>query len=302
MNDLTAGKPQPSEQTLLTHPDFELGQYIPFVYHFHMLADEARMGAFQKAIAATVRSHHVVLELGGGTGVLSYFSAQSAARVICVERNPELVQAARRFLSVNTNGARVQVVQADAFDYLPPCPVDVVICEMLHVGMLREKQLQMIQSFKARYLAQFGLPLPRFIPEAYFQAVQPVQQSFDFHGYVAPGPCFQDPATPQPRTRELGAPVLYHAGSYEDVIALDCSWTGQLVMAQAGHFNALRIITKSVLAVLVQEQRTIDWTNQYLVVPLVQPTEVAPNELVTVGFRYQAGDPIAALQPRLIRP
>jgi alpha-D-ribose 1-methylphosphonate 5-triphosphate synthase subunit PhnL len=100
----------------------------------------------------------------------------------------------------------------------------------------------------------------------------------------------------------LGDPVLYQSGSYEDPIDLDCSWSGQLVMTQPGHFNALRIITKSVLTVLEHEQRTIDWVSQYLVVPMDQVLEVSKNDVVRVGFSYQAGDPIAAFEPRLLRP
>ena len=69
---------------------------------------------------------------------------------------PLLVQAARHILAMNPGGERVEVVHADAFDYLPPEPVDVVICEMLHVGMLREKQIPVIDSFKQRYLEKFG--------------------------------------------------------------------------------------------------------------------------------------------------
>lgn len=282
-----------------TDEQFELGQFIPLAYHFNMLGDDARMIAFKAAIQDTVTAGQVVLELGGGTGVLSFFAAQTAATVFCVERNPELVAQAQKILHANAVGERVTVVQADAFDYLPPVPVDVVICEMLHVGMLREKQLAVIQSFKTRYLQRFGPPLPRFIPEAYFQAVQPVQHSFEYHGYCAPTPVFQNPLAVHPRTRELGLPVIYQNQSYQDVFALDCTWRGLLSVSQTGSCNALRFITKNILTVVEAQQRTIDWHNQYLVVPLQNPVEFCRGQQVEVSFTYQAGDPIAALQPRI---
>lgn len=277
----------------------ELGQFIPLVYHYNMLSDTARTSAFQNAIALAVTPQSTVLDLGGGTAVLSFFAAQAGAKVWCVEKNPELVSEARRILALNVGGERVQVIEADAFDYLPPEPVDVVICEMLHVGMLREQQLPVLASFKRRYLAKFGAPLPRFIPEAFFQAVQPVQQSFEFNGYYAPVPCFQDPLQTQARTVELGQPVIYHSGSYDGDFSLDCSWQGQLAFSQAGDFNAVRIITKNVLAVLEAEQRTLDWTNQYLLVPIEEPRRVVPGQRVRVSFSYQAGDPISQLQPEI---
>lgn len=277
----------------------ELGQFIPFVYHYNMLADEARMTAFQDAIALAVTPGCRVLELGGGTAAISYFAAQRGARVWCVEKNPELVREARRILALNPGGERVTVIEADAFDYLPPEPVDVVICEMLHVGMLREKQISVIDSFKRRYRDKFGENLPRFIPEAFFQAVQPVQQSFDFHGYYAPTPCFQDPQVVQPRTVKLGQPVVYQSGSYEEALSLDCSWQGEIAFDQAGQFNALRFITKNILAVDEAAQRTVDWFNQYLMVPIAQSLLVVPGDRAAIQFSYRAGDPINVLTPKV---
>jgi type I protein arginine methyltransferase len=79
----------------------ELGQFIPLHYHYHMLRDRARMSGFRRAIAASVLPGAKVLEFGGGTGVLSFFAAQQASHVWCVERNPELVNEARRLLPRN---------------------------------------------------------------------------------------------------------------------------------------------------------------------------------------------------------
>jgi predicted RNA methylase len=277
---------------------FELGEFIPSVYHFNMLADDVRMTAFKEAISLTVGTGCRVLELGGGTGVLSFFAAKAGAQVLCIERNPELVEQARTILRANLAG-QVKVIKADAFDYFPPHRVDVVLCEMIHVGMLRERQLQVIESFKARYLKEFGPPIPLFIPEAFFQAIQPVQHCFDFHGYVVSAPCFQDPSILHSRTQALGDPIIYHSGTYQHDFSLDCSWSGSLTMTQSGDFNAVRFITKNVLAVLENEQRTVDWTSQYLIVPIDLPMPVFNGQTVPLHFEYKAGDPIRALKPQV---
>ena len=275
----------------------ELGQFIPLIYHYNMLADPVRMNAFREAIELAVPQGSRVLELGGGTGVLSFFAAQRAAQVWCVESNPELVQAARRILALNPGGERVVVIEADAFDYLPPEQVDVVICEMLHVSMLREKQIPVIESFKRRYLEKFGGRLPRFVPEAFIQAVQPVQQSFDFNGYHAPIPLLQDPSAQQPRTRELAAPVVYQLEAYENPLPMDYAWQGELAIEQSGQLNALRFTTKNVLSIVETENRSVDWFSQYLIVPLDKPLSVRSGQRVTVSFAYQPGARIATLKP-----
>jgi predicted RNA methylase len=277
--------------------DHELGQFIPLHYHFNMLNDVARTGAFEEAIARSVRPGARVLELGGGTGVLSFFAARRAAHVWCVERNPDVARETRRLLALNACEDTVEVVEADAFDYVPPEPVDVVVCEMLHVTLLVEKQLPVIAAFKDNYLATFGPPLPRFLPQAVVQAVQPVQQSFDFHGYVAPTVHFQDGTAEQPRTRELGHPVVYQTLEFADPIADAVRWTGTVTATQPGRLNALRFITKNLLAILPAERRSVDWLMNYLIVPLEAAIEVGPGDTVEIAFDYTFGGRLNSLTP-----
>ena len=279
----------------------ELGQFIPPHYHYNMLGDGARMAGFKQAIAHVVRPGARVLDLGGGTGVLSFFAAKNAAKVWCVEKNPELVREARRILPLNPYSDRIEVVEADAFDYLPPEPVDVVICEMIHVAMLREKQIPMIASFKERYRRKFDTPLPVFVPEALIQAVQPVEQHFDFDGFYAPTLLFQHPSALHPATRELGEPAIYQMLCYDHALPETCTWDGAVTIGGSGRLNALRFITKNVLAILVEEQRTIDWINQYLIVPLGKPLTVEAGDRIQVRFSYRPGDSFAALRPEISR-
>jgi protein arginine N-methyltransferase 1 len=277
--------------------DHELGQFIPLHYHFNMLDDVRRTGAFEEAIATTVRPGARVVELGGGTGVLSFFAARTAARVWCVERNPDLLREARRLLALNGRAHVVEVVDGDALEYVPPEPVDVVVCEMLHVTLLVEKQIPVIGAFRDNYLAAHGPPLPRFLPQAVVQAVQPLEQDFDYHGYLAPTIHFQDPGTAQPRTTELGGPVVYQTIELADPPAPAIAWTGALTTTRAGSLNAIRFITKNLLAILVSEGRSIDWLMNYLVVPLPEAIEVRAGDVVEVAFEYTFGGPLHTLAP-----
>lgn len=276
-----------------------LGQFIPLHYHCQMLRDQDRVEAFREAIGHVVKPGMKVLELGGGTGILSFFAAQSAAKVWCVEQNPQLVAASRRFLAANHGGHRVEVVEADAHHYLPPEPVDVVICEMLHVAMLREKQIPVLASFQDRYRRAFGTPLPRFLPEASILAVQPVQQSFTFAGYHAPVPIFQAPGARDDTCRPLGTPVVQTILDYQQPLPSSLRWDGSLPIEQLGRLNALRFVTRNILTVLLDQQRTIDWSNQYLVLPLPSPLVVQPGQQVRVRFTYEAGAPLEALSESL---
>jgi type I protein arginine methyltransferase len=240
-----------------------------------------------------------VLELGGGTGVLSFFAAQKASKVYCVEFNPDMVREARKFLALNPNGHKVEVIHADAFDYLPPEPVDVVICEMIHVAMLREKQVEVIESFKRRYLARFGGPLPVFLPEAVIMAAQPIEQEYDFEGFHAPIVQFQETGVVYPGTIELGQPAVYSLIDFNQPVDNVFAWEGGILMERSGMLNAMRFITKNVLAIVQEESNTIDWLNHYMTLPLAQPVKVEAGDLVHVAFQYRAGGSIPSLQASL---
>lgn len=277
----------------------KLGQFIPLHYHHNMLNDRVRMQGFKQAIDLAVKPGAKVLELGGGTGVQSFFAAQKASQVWCVELNPELVASARAIMQCNPNGHKVEIIQADADQYLPPEPVDVVICEMLHTGLLREKQLSIIDSFKTRYLDKFGGPLPVFIPEACVQAIQPVQQSYNFEGYYAPVILFQDPTTLQPDTSALSEPTQFQIFSYHDSFSQTCAWNGVIQIEQSGQLNALRMITKNILQVDVTAQNTVDWHTQHIVFPLKESLPVKAGDQLAVNFNYQGGDPLNAFSDLL---
>ncbi len=267
----------------------KLGADIPLIYHFAMLQDEQRMLNFKDAIDSSVPVGGKVLELGGGTGVMSYYAAQKASKVYCVEQIPENVKAARKFLSSNPNGDRVEVVQANAFEYLPPEPVDVVICEMIHVGMLREKQIEMMESFKRRYRARFGDRLPHFIPEGFIQAVQALEYDFNFFGYNAPVPLFQIPGDKTRKSNELSDPVVFQTAQYKDSLPNSISWNGTFKITEDGNLNSVRVILKNLLTAIPSENRGIFWHNQYLILPLYNPLSVRAGEEVELSFSYIMG-------------
>ena len=250
-----------------------LGQFIPIQYHHNMLMDSNRMDNFKAAIQYRIFEGAKVLELGGGTGVLSWFAAQSAVKVYCVEFNPDMVAEARRLLALNQFGERVQIIHADAFEYLPPEPVDFVICEMIHVAMLREKQVEVIEDFKRRYSKKFPGHMPIFIPEAIVMAVQPLQQHYDFLGFQAPIIQFQQPGVFSTDTVELGHPALYKVLDFTSTNGNIIQWEGDIKIEKTGLFSGLRFITKYILAIC-EDNSTIDWLNHYMVLPLKNPIAV----------------------------
>ncbi len=273
----------------------EPGQIIPLHYHYHMLTDTRRMSAFQSAIEMTVMPGSVVADLGSGTGVLAFFAARRGARVYAVEADPALAEASRQFLAANGVADRVTVIEGDAEHWLSPEPVDVVTCEMLHSALLRERQVQVMTGFRDRHLQRFG-HAPRLLPEATLLAVQPMRQRYDFHGYRATVPLFQDHYLAAPDCLPCGEPALYATVDYQALHSLDLG-TSQLplLVTLDGEINALRFVTKHLLALDERLGRSIDWYSQNLILPLDFPRQIRAGTTVHLSFRYQPGAPLEAL-------
>ncbi|WP_433209600.1 methyltransferase domain-containing protein [Dactylosporangium sp. CS-047395] len=267
---------------------------IPLQYQALLLTDERRMKAFADAIERAVRPGMHVLDLGAGTGVLSYFAARAGAVVTAIEREPRVFATARAALR-SAVGDAVRIVHADARDYLPEEPVDLVLCEMLHVGLLRERQVEVMGAFKRRYLHHVGGPLPRFLPEACVQAVQPVEQDFTYMGYTVPAPVFQLPESRQPRTVEAAPPQVFQQFFWTEPLPARCAADLTFVAERPAVVNAVRLITKNLLTLTYEPSGSVDWTMNYLVVPVSEPVEVLTGDEVRVRFAYAPGDEIPAL-------
>lgn len=278
----------------LSADEQRLGAIIPEHYHYQMLLDEARMVGFRRALELVITPGARVLDLGGGTGVMSSFAAACGAQVWCVERQDGLARRARILLDANGTGASVEVVSGAVEDFLPPQAVDVVICEMLHSALLREKQVEVIEDFRRRHHQKFGTQ-PIFVPTATLLGVEPVAVDFDFFGYTARLPLFEDPANPLERVRSLGPVSNYAIVDYHGTLPRSARFDGRLQCTAPGRCSALRFVTQNILALDQASGNTIDWKNQHLIVPLSEDVELRPGRELAVQFAYAFGAEIPEL-------
>jgi predicted RNA methylase len=239
-----------------------------------------------------------VLELGSGTGILSFFASQRASSVIAVEYNPAMVQSSQVMLDRNRVSDKITLVHADAQDFLPSEPVDVVVCEMLHSAMLREKQLEVLKGFKARYQTRFK-HLPRFVPEATILAVEMLSQDYNYQGFDAPLPLFQDAALHASRSISLSVVAEYAIIDYATDFPDSFNCALRLRIAAPGQLNAVRFITKNLLAILPASGSSIAWNNQHLVLPLSDTFRVEAGATVELRFSYAGGASIESLADTL---
>lgn len=130
-------------------------------YHLSMLVDEERMGAYQRAISASVRPGDVVVDIGAGTGILSFLAcAAGASRVYAVEAGP-VIEIARELCAHNGFDDRVVFLEEWSTEVEPPEPADVLITETIGNAAFDEGIIAWTADARRRMLRPGGLVLPR---------------------------------------------------------------------------------------------------------------------------------------------
>lgn len=113
------------------------------------LIDETRSLAFEKAIKKVVKSSHIVLDVGTGSGVMALFAARAGAKkVFALEYDLYVAKMATINFKQNNFDKTITLLKGDArnFKYPKNDHYDVVTMEMLTTGMVDEFQVQAVNN------------------------------------------------------------------------------------------------------------------------------------------------------------
>jgi SAM-dependent methyltransferase len=200
-------------------------------YPYMCLKDEARTLAFRDAIRAVVRHGDVVVDVGAGSGILSFFAADAGAgAVYAVEIDPVSAAALRRSIALNPAIAdRITVVEGDAA--LVGLPrADVVVAEIIETGLLDEQQVPVLNALRRRGVIT---PSTRLVPAGYDTTLQLVTADHRYYGFVIAAPKHEWPFYasgpgwhPTPVTAAGDAVTImradFAAGRVEELVAGEC--------------------------------------------------------------------------------
>ena len=149
-------------------------------YHLGMLHDGARMDAFRRAIHATVQPGDVVLDLGCGTGVLSFMACEAGAeKVYAIEGGP-VIDVARELAADNGFDDRIEFLRGWSMEVGLPEPADVLISETIGNAGFNEGIIAWAVDARQRLLR----PGAALIPGRLRLWVAPVE-NFEDHALVS---------------------------------------------------------------------------------------------------------------------
>lgn len=142
---------------------------LPF--HHWLIADTRRTGTYQKAISQIVRKNDVVLDIGAGSGILSFFSCMAGARKVYAVEMSGALPLARELCAGNGFNDIIEFRQGRSQEIQLPEPVDVIVSDTGCSFGLQGGLLGILLDARKRFLRPGG----RIIPHSLELVVAPVE-------------------------------------------------------------------------------------------------------------------------------
>ncbi len=130
-----------------------------FLEQEKMLADKGRMNAYHKAITSHVNKDDIVIDLGTGTGILSFFASQKSPKKIYAIEHGAIIESAKK-IAVHNNITSIDFVNVNSKNFTAVDKADILIHEQIGALLFDENMNENILDLRDRMLKQNGKILP----------------------------------------------------------------------------------------------------------------------------------------------
>src|SRR5258708_37079418 len=96
-----------------------------------LLLDKVRCDAYREAIHRTVKPGDLIVDLGAGTGLLSFFALQAGARHVYAIEMSDIADATAELIAANGFQGRITLIRKNSKSVRRPQRCDVLVTETL---------------------------------------------------------------------------------------------------------------------------------------------------------------------------
>jgi SAM-dependent methyltransferase len=179
-----------------------------------MLLDKIRCCGYREAIHRTVNPGDVVVDLGAGTGLLSFFALQAGARHVYAIEVTGIADAAAELIEANGFRDRITLIRKSSLNARLPERCDVLVTETLSAFCFdTENVIEFVADARKRFLKPGG----RIVPESADTFLLPI--SSEAFGIGQLPPCLYD-LDYRPLIKRLSAESRHLQASGKPFVAL----------------------------------------------------------------------------------
>ena len=137
--------------------------FAEIAVHRRMLADEARLKAYRKALAAVINPDSIVIDAGSGTGALAVYAAMAGAKRVYAIENSSFATYIKHVAADNGVADRIVVINKNFAEVILPEKADILVTETFGAWALAEGAALELQQCVVNNLKPDGLLLPHTI-------------------------------------------------------------------------------------------------------------------------------------------
>lgn len=133
--------------------------FTNFSEHEKMLSDKNRMDTYFRAITKHIKEGDTVIDLGTGTGILSFFAAQKSPKKIYAIEHGNIIETAKK-VSDHNGFKNIEFVNANSKNFSISEKADYIIHEQIGALLFDEYMIDNLTDLKERVLKKDGKILP----------------------------------------------------------------------------------------------------------------------------------------------
>jgi type I protein arginine methyltransferase len=143
--------------------DYYFDSYAHFGIHEDMIKDSVRTTSYKNAILRNsyLFKDKVVLDIGCGTGILSFFAAKAGARHVYGVDCADIINYATEIVKQNGFSDKITLIKGKIEEIeLPVANVDIIISEWMGYFLIYEGMLDSVLYARDKWLVQGGMLFP----------------------------------------------------------------------------------------------------------------------------------------------